>query len=164
MLRKQILGSGHRIGGSSRRHGPAGISIPEVATVLVSSEMPEHPVDHICDGQYGPGSTRWIAGESGDQSVVLSFDAPHTVRRVSLEVEEPEVSRIQELALSISRDGGQTYREILRQEYTFSPPGTTFEHEEWQIPGEGVTNVWIWIRPDKNGRPCRASITSLALQ
>ncbi|MES4786106.1 MAG: hypothetical protein C4294_10090, partial [Nitrospiraceae bacterium] len=98
------------------------------------------------------------------QSLVLAFDTARTLHKVSLEVEEPDVSRTQELALSISHDGGQTYREVLRQEYNFSPPGTSFEHEEWHIPAEGVTNLWVWIRPDKGGKPCRASITSLVLE
>ena len=140
------------------------ISIPDSATVLVTSEMPDHPIDCICDGQHGPGSTRWIADEMGDQTVIVAFDTARTLRKVKLEVEEPDISRTQELALSISRDGGQTYREVLRQEYNFSPPGTTFEREEWRIPAEGVTNLWLWIRPDKGGKECRASITSLALE
>ncbi|MER3424944.1 MAG: carbohydrate-binding protein [Nitrospiraceae bacterium] len=158
MLRKQILREMYPC------VSPGVISIPDAATVLVSSEMPGHPVDCICDDQRGPGSTRWIADGPGDQSLVLAFDTARTLHKVSLEVEEPDVSRTQELALSISHDGGQTYREVLRQEYNFSPPGTSFEHEEWHIPAEGVTNLWVWIRPDKGGKPCRASITSLVLE
>lgn len=140
------------------------ISIPDSATVLVTSEMPDHPIDYICDGRSGPGSTRWIADEEGDQTVVVSFDAARDLHKVRLEVEEPDISRTQELALAVSYDRGQTYREVLRQEYNFSPPGTTFEREEWRVPAQGVTNVWLWIRPDKGGKPCRASITSLALE
>ena len=86
------------------------------------------------------------------------------VASVSLEIEEKEMSRTQELTLSTSRDGGQTYREVLRQEFNFSPSGTTFEHEEWRLAAEGITNVRLWIRPDKGGKPCYASMTSLALQ
>ncbi|WP_447985060.1 hypothetical protein [Nitrospira sp. Nam74] len=162
MLRKAIL----KVPQSSRhpRISQESISLADDAVVSVSSEMPEHPIDCICDGHSGPGGTRWIADEPGDQSVVFSFDTPHTLHRVTLEVEEPDVSRTQELALSISVDGGQTYRQILCQEYNFSPPGTTFEHEQWQVPAEDVTNVWMWIRPDKGGKPCRASMTSLALE
>lgn len=158
MLRKQIMKV------RSPRLSRGEISIPEAATVFVTSETAGHPVDCICDGGRGPGSTRWIADESGDQVLVLAFDTARNLHKVSLEVEEPDVSRTQELALSISRDWGQTYREVLRQEYNFSPPGTTFEHEEWRVPAEGVTNLLFWIRPDKGGRSCRASITSLALE
>ena len=158
MLRKQLLQP-------VESHGSGGeISIADTAIVLVTSELPDHPIDHIGDGQRGPGSTRWIAEQSGDQTVVLVFDTARNVDTVSLEIEEREVSRTQELTLATSRDGGQTYREVLRQEFNFSPSGTTFEHEEWRLAAEGITNLRVWIRPDKGGKPCRVSMTSLVLQ
>jgi hypothetical protein len=157
MLRKQLLQpvASHRSGGE--------ILIAETATVLVASELPDHPIDHMCDGQRGPGSTRWIAEQPGDQTVVLAFDTAQNISMVSLEIEETEVSRTQEVTLATSRDGGLTYRELLRQEFNFSPSGTTFEHEEWRLAAEDITNLRVWIRPDKGGKPCRASITSLVL-
>jgi hypothetical protein len=157
MLRKQLLQpvESHRSVGE--------ISIADTATVLVTSELPDHPIDHICDGQEGPGSTRWIAEQSGDQTIVLAFDTARNIDMVSLEIEEKDLSRTQELTLATSRDGGQTYREVLRQEFNFSPSGTTFEHEEWRLAAEGITNLRVWIRPDKGGKPCRASMTSLVL-
>lgn len=158
MLRKQLLQPRE-----SRGSGGA-ISIADTATVLVTSELPDHPIDHICDGQRGPGSTRWVAEQSGDQTVVLAFDTAQNIDTVSLEIEETEISRTQELTLATSRDGGGTYREVLRQEFNFSPSGTTFEHEEWRLAAEGITNLRVWIRPDKGGKPCRASMTSLVLQ
>lgn len=158
MLRKHLLQPADLH--VSRHH----ISIPDTATVLVTSERPDHPIDYICDGQFGPGSTRWIAEQPGDQTVVLAFDRARDIQTLSLEIEEKEVSRTQELTLSTSRDGGQTYREVLRQEFNFSPSGTTFEHEEWRLAAEGITNVRVWIRPDKGGKPYCASMTSLALQ
>ncbi len=158
MLRKQLLQPVE-----SRRSGRE-ISIADTATVLVTSELPDHPIDHICDGQCGPGGTRWIAEQTGDQTVVLVFDTARNIDTVSLEIEEREVSRTQEVTLATSRDGGQTYREVLRQEFNFSPSGTTFEHEEWRVAAQGITNLRVWIRPDKGGKPCRASMTSLVLQ
>ena len=80
---------------------------------------------------------------------------------ISLEVEEPEVSRTQVLNMSMSCNAGQTYQELRRQEYTFSPPGTTFEREEWAVKVEGVTHIQLVIVPDKGGQPCRATLTSL---
>ena len=143
---------------------PGEIDIAAVATVLVTSESPHHPVDHAFDGRRGPGASHWIAGETGEQELILAFDAPQTIRQVGLEVEELEVSRTQELHLSASCDGGRTYRELLRQEYNFSPPGTTFEREDWAVTAEAVTHLRLWIEPDKGGKPCRATITSLVLR
>jgi len=158
MLRKQLIQP------ADRRALQGEISIPDTATVLVTSERLDHPIDDICDGQRGPGSTRWIAGQPGDQTVIIAFDTARDIQAVSLEIEEKEVGRTQELTLSTSRDGGQTYREVLRQEFNFSPPGTTFEHEEWRLAAEGITHIRVWIRPDKGGSPCYATMTSLTLQ
>ena len=159
MLRKQIV----RSQASTPTPAPGEIDIAAVATVLVTSEAPEHPVDHAFDAHRGPGGSRWIAGEPGEQTLILAFDAPQAIRRVILEVEEPEVARTQELQLAVSTDGGRTYREVLRQEYNFSPPGTSFEREDWTLDAVGVTHLRLMIRPDKGGKPCRGTITSLAL-
>ena len=160
MLRKQILKE-HTTPAARR---PEEKDLAAIATVHVTSEDPNHPVDNAFDGERGPGASRWMAAEPGEQRIILAFDVPQGVSQVSLEVEEREVERTQELTLSISCDGGKSYRELLRQEYNFSPSGTTFEREEWSAKAEGVTNLQLLIKPDKGGKPCRATITSLAVQ
>ena len=141
-----------------------GLDVGAIATVLVTSELTGHPVENAFDGQRGPGSTRWVSETGGEQTLNLAFDAPQTIRTVGLEIEETGESRTQELQLAISRDGEKTYRELLRQEFHFSPGGSTFEREEWTINAEGVTHLRLQIKPDKGGRPCRASVTSLVLR
>ena len=143
---------------------PGEIDIAAAATVLLASEEPGHPIDHAFDVHRGQGGTRWIAGEPGEQAIILAFDVPQDIQRVALEVEEPEFARSQELQLALSTDGGKNYREVLRQEYHFSPPGTTFEREDWAVQARGVTHLRLAIKPDKGGKPCRATITSLALR
>ena len=159
MLRKQIIG----VPPATAALVSGRIDVASVATVLVTSEYPEHPIDHAFDALPGPGGTRWVAGEPGEQLLILAFDAPQAIGRVILEVEEREVARTQEIQLAGSCDGGLTYRELVRQEYNFSPPGTTFEREDWAVAAEGVTHLRLVIRPDKGGKPCRATITTLAL-
>src|SRR4051794_21299504 len=159
MLRKQII--------PPRRTTPddttGKIDIAAVATVLVTTEAPDHPIDLAFDLHRGPGGTRWVAGELGEQTVILAFDAPRTIDQILLEVEELEVARTQELQLCLSCDGGRTYRELLRQEFNFSPDGTTFERETWAMTAEGITHLRLVIKPDKGGKPCRATLTSLVL-
>jgi hypothetical protein len=142
---------------------PGAKEIAAIATVWVTSEAAEAPIDHVFDRHGGPGGSRWVAAGPGEQRLILAFDTPQTLRMISLEVEEPEVSRTQVLHVSVSADGGQTYQELRRQEYTFSPPGTTFEREEWAVTVEGATHLQLVITPDKGGSPCRATLTSLAL-
>jgi hypothetical protein len=160
MLRKQII----KPSPAPPIPMPGEIDIAAVAAVLVTSEDPDHPVDHAFDQQRGAGGSRWVAGETGEQVVILAFDAPQTIRRVLLVVEESEVARIQELQLAVSNDGGQTYRELVRQEFNFSPPGTTFEREDWAVTAERVTHLRLWIKPDKGGKSFRATLTSLVLR
>jgi F5/8 type C domain len=156
MLRKQIL--------TTHGRSAAEKDIAAVATVLVSSEDPRYPIDYAFDGQRGPGASRWIAAHAGEQTLILAFDTPQTLRKILVEVEEPEISRTQEMAVSISHDGGQTYRELVRQEYNFSPPGTTLEHEEWAIKADAVSHLQLRIKPDKGGKAGRATLTTLAVE
>ncbi len=160
MLRKHIL-KDHPGGLVS---WPGEKDIAALATVLITSEAAGHPIDHVFDRHRGPGGSRWVAGEPGTQTLLLAFDTPQTLRTLRLEIEEREVSRTQELHVAISRDGGHTYQELLRQEYAFSPPGTTFEREEWSITMEGVTHLQLVITPDKGGTPCQATLTALAVR
>ena len=159
-MRKQILG---QTSPTIPTSVPGELNIDAIATALVTSETPDHPIEHAFDDSRGPGGTFWLASADGEQTVTLAFDAPQALRGVHLEIEEQQVSRTQELQLAISQDGGKTYREILRQEYNFSPPGTVFEREDWTVGADGVTHLRLWIKPDKSGHPCRASITSFAV-
>ncbi len=161
MLRKQIIKELPRAEAASKADAK---DIASIATVLVTSELPDHPVDHLFDARDGRGGTRWVAAADGEQAVIVAFDTPQAIREVSLEVEELDTSRTQALVLSLSRDGGRTYREVLRQEFTFSPPGTTFERESWTVPAEGVTHVRVVIQPDKGNAPRRATLTSLTIR
>ncbi len=161
MLRKQIIRDVPRAEAASKADAK---DIASIATVLVTSELPDHPVDHLFDARDGRGGTRWVAAADGEQAVIVAFDTPQAIREVSLEVEELDTSRTQALVLSLSRDGGRTYREVLRQEFTFSPPGTTFERESWTVPAEGVTHVRVVIQPDKGNAPRRATLTSLTIR
>jgi len=160
-VRKQIIRSTSPAGPTS---GSRGVDISDLATVLVTSETPTFPVENVFDDRRGPGGSRWVAAEPGEQILTIAFDAPQTIQRVVLEIEEQEVERTQELQLSVSENGGQTYDELRRQEYTFSPSGATFEREEWSLPAREVTHVRLWIKPDKGNRFCLATLTSLVLQ
>jgi hypothetical protein len=160
MLRKSILTDRSVIGVAR----PAEKEVAAIATVLVTSEAPDHPIDNAFDDHRGPGGSRWVAAELGEQRLILAFDTPQTIRTIIVEVEETEVSRTQELQVSVSFDGGQSFQELRRQEYVFSPPGTTFEREEWAVTADGVTHLQLVIKPDKGGTPYRATLTTLVLR
>ena len=158
MLRKQVGSTRSRESTSFEGE----ISIPDVATVQVTSEEADHPIDNAFDHNRGPGGSRWIADGPGEQTVILLFDSPQTIRKIGVEVEELAVSRTQELSVSVSSDGGRTYRELVRQEFNFSP-GTSFERELWSAPEGAVTHLRLEIKPEKGGRVGRATLTALML-
>jgi len=160
-MNKRILGPETE---PAREPRVEGIDIPALATALVTSEAPDHPTENAFDGRRGPGATRWVAASDGPQTLILEFGTPQTVRSVELEVEERDVERTQELHLSVSVDGGASWRDLLRQEYHFSPPGTTLERERWSVAEDGVTHFRLRIVPDRSGASCRASLTALILR
>ncbi|MGE0684293.1 MAG: hypothetical protein AB7P69_25720 [Candidatus Binatia bacterium] len=139
------------------------LDIPALATILVTSEDPDHPVNHIFSRQRDRAGHRWIAASPGEQHLILDFDKPQNIRQIAIEIEEPEMPRAQELTFSVSTDGGGTYHDILRQEFNFSPPGTSYEKEQWAVTEYGVTQLCVRILPDKNGGAGRASLSLLLL-
>jgi hypothetical protein len=116
MLRKQV--------GSKHSRQPASvegeISIADVATVQVTSEEPITPSTMPFDQNRGAGGSRWIADGPGEQTAILLFDSPQTIRTIGVEIEELAVSRTQELSVAVSSDGGRTYRELVRREFNFT--------------------------------------------
>ena len=57
---------------------------------------------------------------------------------------------------------GRTYRQILVQEYTFSPDGATFQREVQRLNLPPISHLRLTILPDKNGSG-RAKLNSLRL-
>ena len=98
------------------------ISVADVATVQVTSERADHPIDNAFDHNRGPRGSRWIADGPGAQTVILLFDRPQPIRTIGPEVEELAVSRTQELSVSVSWDGGADLSRAPRQE------GSTLAH------------------------------------
>lgn len=159
-MRKQILGFNPTTSGPL----PGELNVAALATVAVTSESEAHPVENVFDHRRGTGGSRWVAETPGEQTLILAFDMPQEIRHILLEVEETQVTRTQELQLAVSQDGGNTYRELLQQEFNFSPTGTTFEREEWTVAAGVVSHLRLRIKPDKGGQPCRASLTTLSLR
>lgn len=139
------------------------IDIAGCATIAYSSEDPAHPVEHMLDGRNGPGATRWVSARPDTvEHIVIEFDRPQPVSRLLYEVEETLRERTQEVRLDVSEDGGQSYRQILVQEYNFSPRGATYQREEQRLDLDRVTHLRLAIVPNKNGSGT-ATLTALHL-
>ncbi len=139
------------------------IDIVSRATISYSSEDPAHLVEHLLDGQSGPGATRWMSARADTiEHIVLGFDRPQTISRLVYEVEEATRERTQEVRVEVSEDGARTYRQILVQEYNFSPRGAIYQREEQRLDLDRVTHLRLTIVPNKNGSGT-ATLTALRL-
>jgi hypothetical protein len=136
------------------------LDLDAAAVVEVTSEDKKYPVESALV----KGGTRgWRAADSGTQTIRLMFDEPQRLARISLVFEETETSRTQEFVLRWSGDGGRSFREIVRQQWNFSPPNATREVEEFQVVLSDVTTLELVIVPDIARGSARASLTSLRL-
>jgi hypothetical protein len=138
------------------------IDIIRNAEVIATSESENFPLDNIVDGSTGPGSSQWVAGATGPQTLVFKFDAPQNIAGIVYEIEEQEVARTQEICFEVSTDSGAHFREILRHEYNFSPDGSTFQREELKLDLAHVTDVKMTIKPDKGNLDRRAKLNHIA--
>jgi hypothetical protein len=142
---------------------PAGsegwLDLDRLARVEITSEDATHPIDFaLTDGGDG-----WQAAETGEQVLRVLFDEPHDLRLIELTFDERRTARTQEFLLRWSSDGGRSYQEIVRQQFTFSPPVTTSETERFTVNLRGVTAVELKIVPAIDHGPVHASLRSLRM-
>ena len=106
----------------------------------------------------------WRAADPGTQTIRLIFDEPQNLRRIWLVFEDSENARTQEFVLRWSPDSGNSFREIVRQQWNFSPPDSVREVEDYVVELPAVTSLELIIVPDKSGGAARASLASLRLR
>jgi hypothetical protein len=77
--------------------------------------------------------------------------------------EENETARTQEFVLRWSPDGGNSVKEIVRQQWNFNPPDSVREVEKYQVELSAVTVLELIINPNIGGGVARASLKNLRL-
>jgi hypothetical protein len=137
------------------------LNLEELASVEVTSENPAHPIEcALASGSYT--GTGWRAGRAGEQTIRLIFDQPQKIERIRLGIVEPDVERAQEFVLRWSADD-KSFHEIVRQQWYFSPGGSTREVEDYSVRLDGVLVLELTIIPDRAGGSAIASIAELRL-
>jgi hypothetical protein len=142
-VRKRIVGSDRTV--ASSEPGQRWMDLGEIATVEVSSEDPAFPIESVFSANTGPG---WRASEKGEQQIRLIFDQALAVRRIQLHFLEPTRDRLQEFTVRWSPAEGGQPKEIVRQQWNFSPAGSTSELEDYEVNLEGVSSLELVIKPD----------------
>ena len=136
------------------------LNVEALAEVEVTSEDPSHPIESaLLPGR----ASGWRAAGPGKQVIRLLFAHPQRLRRIWLNFVEPVIERRQEYSLRWSPDGGQSVREIVRQQWNFSPQGATCETEDHHVELPAVTVLELSVIPDTSGGNAFASLAELRI-
>ena len=135
--------------------GQGWLDLQRAAVVEFTSEDVDFPVESAFSSEDTLG---WRAAAPGNQTIRLIFDHPQRLNYVSLVFEEDQIGRTQEFVLRWSSDGGSTLKEIVRQQWNFSPPETIREVEQYQVDLHDVNLLELVIKPDIGGGDARASL------
>lgn len=156
-MRKQIINKNHPELSTADKNW---LKVQNLAQAEVSSEDTKHPIESALIPNTGLG---WRAAQPGKQTARLVFAQPQKISDIRLVFLEDKQERTQEFVLRWSPDGGQTYREIVRQQYNFSPPGTTQELEDYSVEIHGLTTLELIIVPDISEGSAHASVAQFRL-
>jgi len=156
-MRKTVLSP---ICSSSAAPGHEWLDLEQAARVEVSSEAEGYPVEGalVKDLQGG-----WRASEPGIQTIRLLFDRPQTIQLIRLVFKEKEFARTQEFVLRWLPQGTSAWKDVVRQQWNFSPPTSENESEEYKVDLLSATGLELSVRPDISGGDTRASLESLQL-
>jgi len=134
------------------------LDLERSASVDLTSEDPRHPFENALRG---PQTEGWRASEPGPHTIRVRFDKPTSIRRIRLEFREPSAERTQQFTLSATASGQK--RHIVRQQWTFSPDGSTTEVEDYVVNLTSVTALELQIDPGRHDPDAFASLQSIAI-
>ena len=154
-MRKRILPAGQ----STQLDGDW-LDLGSLAEVEISSEDPEHLIESALISGNESG---WRAGTPGRQQIRLIFSPPQKVTRIQLHFEETSVARTQEYTLRWAPERGQPCREIVRQQWNFSPSGATLEIEDHQVDLPSVAILELIIDPGCESQALFASMKRMRI-
>ena len=130
-----------------------GLDLTQIATVEVTSEQTEFPIESVFAASPG----EWRADSDGEQVIRLIFDEPTSIRSIQLGFVDSRNQRTQEFTLSYTADGEM--REIVRQQWTFSPDGCHSEFEDYKVELSAVRSLELRIQPDLQHHQALANLS-----
>ena len=128
--------------------GRTWLDVEHLAQVEVSSEDADFPIESALVADSGTG---WQAAAAGEQVIRLLFDSPQKLSCIRLKFVDETQERTQEFVLKWSSDGGNSWHDIVRQQYHFSPPDTVCELEDYRVELNSVTTLELRITPEISG-------------
>ncbi len=156
-MKKEIGDHAAEISGQAREPW---LDLDAHAALRLTSENPAHPIESALQERNGAG---WKTAHAGPQTIWLRFDSPQAISELHLRFEAIE-QRTQEFLLLWSSDGGVTDREIVRQQFNFSPGAAMVEDENYFPDLANVTDLKLTIIPDISGGAARATLRALRIR
>src|SRR5207237_9188475 len=144
-MRKQIISQPHR---ESPSANTGWLDLEALARVEVTSEDAAHPIESAL---LTVGATGWRAESPGEQTIRLLFEAPQRLRRIRLLFREDKEARTKEFVLRWSPTVDGPSRDIVRQQYHFSPSAPTEAFEEYPVELRDVAASELTIMPNLRG-------------
>jgi hypothetical protein len=144
-MRKSVIPSASAATASTYEHW---LDLDTIARVEITSEDANLPIEHALGKT---PTTGWRAAGTGPQVIRLHFDAPQAIRRIQLHFVDRVAERSQEFA--VYEGSGSELREVVRQQWSFSPHGSTEEIENYTVDLHGVTTLELRIDPDRSHDP-----------
>lgn len=103
----------------------------------------------------------WSADCPGEQMIEIRFHYPTAVRRLRVRSTETEVSRTQQMTVWACLHRGERHREVVRQQFNFSPDGATEEIEEYGLELDAVSAIQLRVVPSIDGCHATAHVSEL---
>jgi len=137
------------------------LNLDELVQVEITSEDASHPIESAL--LLTSESSGWRAAEPGKQVIRLLFTLPQRIQRIWLHFVETRIERTQEFVLRWSPDGGQSFQEIVMQQWNFNSQDANSETEDYHVDILGVTVLELIIIPDISGGDAFSSLAKLRL-
>jgi hypothetical protein len=158
-LRKQLIGQ--EVTKATRETQDTWLDLEKLASVEITSENPAFPIENALTAS-ATAAAGWQASAPGPQTLRIHFDRPQKIRRIHLRFVESEHERGQEFLLSYVGEG-KPKREIVRQQWTFSPGGASEEVEDYTVDLENVASIELTIDADRGRNRIPATLAELLI-
>ncbi len=158
-MQKEIIGQSTAAGKS---HEDTWLDLESIARAQLTSDEPSFPIENALDTNPELNEIGWRAATPGPQTIALVFTVPTHLRRIFVHFIERETERSQEFVLRYS-SAKETNREIVRQQWTFSPTGSAQEIEDYTVNLESVTRLELIIDPDRGRGQSLATLNAFRL-
>jgi hypothetical protein len=156
-MRKQIIESAGQLVSPVEQNW---LDLEQLVQIELTSEEEGHPIESAFTMNENEG---WRAAQSGKQTIRLVFAEPQNIKQIKLLFREKEQEQTQEFLLCWLSTDDLSYQEIVRQQYSFSPPHTIQQLENYTVNLVGMKAIELTINPDISRNGACASLAQIRL-